>query len=116
MKKDQTKNNKEQPLVDKQLAPSQAKLTRNQNKRSFFRRRRSSDDVWQKTLSATMTTLAAPTSTAPQQVNTDPQPDAAGTANAANQAANGVAAAAPKRPVRRGGKPQPGMRYFLCFR
>jgi hypothetical protein len=82
---DQTENNKEQPLVDKQqLAPSQAKLTRNHHhKRSFFRRRRSSDDVWQKTLSATMTTLAAPTSTAPQQPNPETQPDA----NAASQTA-----------------------------
>lgn len=86
---DQTESNKEQPpLAETQLAPSQAKLTRNHHKRSFFRRRRSSDDVWQKTLSATMTTLAAPTSTAPQQINpAEPQPS---DPNAANQTANGA--------------------------
>jgi hypothetical protein len=81
-------NNKEQPLVAEQkLKLPPAKLTRNHHKRSFFRRRRSSEDVWSATLSATMTTLAAP-----QQFSTETQPDPteANAANGTNEAANGA--------------------------
>lgn len=85
-KKNKASNSKEQSLVDepKSRKPKQpqAKLTRSNQKHSFFRRKKSSD-VWQKTLTATMTTLAAPTSSsAPQQLSTETQPDAG--ANAAN--------------------------------
>lgn len=107
-----------------------SKLARNHHhKRSiFFRRRQPSlTDVWQKTLSATMTTAtAAPTSSAPggavvygQQLSTDTQLDGAQNANgAAGAGANANAApAAPKRPVRRGGKPQPDrpQRALFCL-
>jgi hypothetical protein len=93
----------------------------------FFRRRRSSlTDVWQQTLSATMTTAtAAPTSSAPggavvygQQFSTETQLDgAAANGNAANAAGANAAPAPPKRPVRRGGKPQPDrpQRALFCM-
>jgi hypothetical protein len=76
-------------LVDEIKLKPPVKLTRN-HKRSFFRRRRSSDDVWQKSLSATMTTLAAPTSSAPQQFSTETDATAANAANGTNEAANGA--------------------------
>lgn len=109
------------------------KLTRhNHHKRSiFFRRRRPSlTDVWQKTLSATMTTAtAAPTSSAPggavvyaqqqSQFSTDTQIDPNGANGTPGSAANTTPAApvAPKRPVRRGGKPQPDrpVRALFCL-
>lgn len=91
--------------------PSSKLVRNNQHKRSiFFRRKRpETDNVWQKTLSATMTTTAtaAPESYGQQQqppINATP---AEGDAAAQNGGAAPAAPAAPKRPVRRGGKPQP---------
>lgn len=98
------------------------KLTRHhQNKRSiFFRRRRPSiTDVWQKTLSATMTTAAAAPNSTPgsavmygqqqqPQLSTETQIDGTATTNGTAPGQNPTPAAAPappKRPVRRGGKP-----------
>lgn len=114
-------------------------FTRHHNhKRSiFFRRRRPSlTDVWQKTLSATMTTAVATNASGgviyPAQ-QTQPQPqfstdnDAQTVVNGANGAAPGsqtgnaagatAAPAPPKRPVRRGGKPQPDRppRALFCL-
>lgn len=112
-----------------QLEPPAKLIRHHHHKRSiFFRRRRSSlTDVWQKTLSATMTTAtAAPTSTAPggavmyaqpqPQLSTETQLDGATNANGAAAGQN-AAPAAPKRPVRRGGKPQPDrpQRALFCL-
>jgi hypothetical protein len=107
-----------QPSVN-QLDPS-SKLTRNnQTKRSiFFRRKKQrleTDNVWQKTLSATMTTTAsaaAPTTVYGQQQSQQQPPltttnEADGATKDQNGANAPAAPAAPKRPVRRGGKPQP---------
>lgn len=110
-----------------QLDPT-PKLTRNnQNKRSIFFRRKQrleTDNVWQKTLSATMTTTAtaaAPTTVYGQQQQQQQPPlttnEADGAANQ-NGAANASAApAAPKRPVRRPGKVQPDRpeRALFCL-
>lgn len=118
-----------------QLEPP-LKLTRNhQHKRSiFFRRRQPSlTDVWQKTLSATMTTaVAAPNSSTPggaalygqqqqQQFSTATvQSDGAnanGTPGSTTEPNATSVPAAPKRPVRRGGKPQPDrpQRALFCL-
>jgi len=113
-------------------------LTRHHHhKRSiFFRRRRPSlTDVWQKTLSATMTTAVATNASGgviyPAQ-QTQPQPQfstddtqtvinangAPGSTTGGQNAAGAAAPAAPpKRPVRRGGKPQPDrpVRALFCL-
>ena len=116
------------------------------NRRSrFFRRRRSSlTNVWQQTLSATMTTAgAAPATTNTTQFNQQfsndsnddglTQIDGQSTANnggllttdsngtgpngAGAAAAAAPAPAPPKRPIRRGGKPQPDrpIRALFCM-
>ncbi|KAG5668929.1 hypothetical protein PVAND_016838 [Polypedilum vanderplanki] len=83
------------------------------HKRSlFFRRRRPSvTDVWQKTLSATMTTAAATNASYPQADATAVQIDGQ------NAQPAPATPAPPKRPVRRGGKVQPDRpkRALFCL-
>lgn len=128
--------NKQQPVVseepketepDKLEPPSKLSRSHHHKRSIFFRRRRPSlTDVWQKTLSATMTTATA---SAPggavvygqqqSQFSTETQLDGAQNANGVPGSAAGAAAApaAPKRPVRRGGKPQPDrpQRALFCL-
>lgn len=95
------------------------------NRRSrFFRRRRPSlTNVWHKTLSATMTTAAAAPATQLSNDSNDPPLEVPADVNgsAANAAAAAAAAGAapvpPKRPIRRGGKPQPDrpVRALFCM-
>jgi hypothetical protein len=95
---DSSENQQQQPQQQQPLS------RHHHHKRSlFFRRRRPSlTDVWQKTLSATMTTAAATNATS------YPQPDAsAAPAPSENAQPAPATPAPPKRPVRRGGKPIP---------
>lgn len=122
------------PIDENEALPSAAELTvptlsrHHRNKRSIFSRRRrpSLTDVWQKTLSATMTTatnasggVIYPTQPTPPQpqFSTDSEAQASnnGAAGGANAAAG--APAPPKRPVRRGGKPMPDRppRVLFCL-
>jgi hypothetical protein len=78
-------------------------------KKSFFRRRPSLSDVWQTTLTATMSTAAAPPIENVDGNNIDKIQSLVAPTTMANEGiaaslATGIVPVAPKRPLRRGGK------------